>query len=303
MNYSIFVSQYPSTMKDSFQKKRILFSYFSIAVSITLIVFLTGLLSFFFINFQKTTNYFKEQLVFTLYLDNTANDLEVIQLQKSLALMSGIKSVHYISKEEAANNYSKDIGEDFIEFLGYNPLLNAIDIYFDAHLVSPIFLEKKVKELQNKTFIKEITYDKPLLKLLDKNIKRIGYGILILSVVFVFIAIILINNSIGLSIYAKRFTIKTMQLVGATKRFIRKPFLIKYTVIGITSILISFGMLFLFFVKLYEKFPEFKEITQQSNFEIIYLLANIFIVGVIVIRISTYFATQKYLNIHTEKLY
>ena len=141
------------------------------------------------------------------------------------------------SKEEAAEEYARDIGEDFVEFLGFNPLLNSIDIYFNAAYVNALSLNQTKTEIEISDFVAEVVYDQPLVTLLEKNIERISFVLLISTALFVVIALLLINSSIRLSIYSKRFVIKTMQLVGATKSFIRRPFIsVSYTHLTLPTI-------------------------------------------------------------------
>jgi len=294
-------------MKNSYQenysKKRLITSYFSVVIIFSLVLFLISILGLFLFNSKKITNYFKEQIVLTVYLENTAKPLEIKQLIKSLALNPEIKKVNYISKEKAAEIYANDIGEDFMDFLGYNPLLNAIDIHFNAKSVAPVHLKENSEIWEQKSFVKEIVYDKPLLELLDKNIEKATYIIFFVGGIFIFIAILLINSSIRLAIYSKRFLIKTMQLVGATKSFIRRPFVLKYLWLGVISSCIGIGISFIILIKINEKFPALNLIETYNPIEIILFFVGIFITGLIVIRICTYFATQRFLNLNTNNIY
>ena len=210
---------------EKYQRRRLFSSYISVVVSISLVLFLLGLLGLLVLNTKNVADHFKEQIALSVYLKDSAKEVEINQLKQSLALAEYTKSTQYISKEEAAEAHSADIGEDFMDFLGYNPLQNSIDVYLKADFVSPEKLESITEEIMTKDFVDEVVYDKPLIALLNDNIKKISFWILVLSGVFLFIAVLLINSSIRLSVYAKRFTIKTMQMVGATKRFIRGPFI------------------------------------------------------------------------------
>src|SRR5690606_32895172 len=172
--------------------------------------------------------------------------VEIDQLQKSLALAEYTKSAEYISKEDAAEQYSEDIGENFVEFLGYNPLKNSIDVHLKADFVSPEQITEIAEGIAEKTYVDEVSYDKPLIELLNDNARKIGLWILVASAIFTVIAVLLINSSIRLSIYSKRFIIKTMQMVGATKKFIRRPFIwtnIKLGMVGALVALVSLDIL------------------------------------------------------------
>ena len=155
------------SFQEKFQKRRVLTGYFSVVVSISLVLFFVGVLGLFLLNTRKVASYFKEQIVMTVYLKDSAKDIEITQLQKKIQLDPATKSVNYISKEEAAAQYARDIGEDFLEFLGYNPLLNAVDVYFNAAYVNTLSLTQTQRELETADFVDEVVFDQPLVTLLD----------------------------------------------------------------------------------------------------------------------------------------
>ena len=188
-----------------------------------------------------------------------------------------------------------------MEFLGYNPLESSIDIYFNAQFVKPELIKEISEKLSNYDFISEVKYDQPLLNILDKNINRIRIWILLSSCFLIILAIFLINSSIRLSIYSKRFAIKTMQLVGATKWFIQKPFLIKYLKIGLASSSLSIILLYLIFQKLQSEIPELNLL--QEKFSIILILTIVFSFGLSITLISTFLATKRFLNLKSDEIY
>ena len=284
--------------QDKYQKRRLLSTYFSVVVSISLVLFLVGLLGLLLLNSKKVADHFKEQIAFTIYINDTAKPIEIKQLQKSLALGQETKTTRFVSKEEAAETHAKEIGEDFMEFLGYNPLLSSIDVYFNASYVSPAFLSELQKTFEDKVYISEVLYDEPLVEILDENIKRITQWILLLSAVFILVAILLINSSIRLSIYSKRMIIKTMQLVGATKSFIRKPFIWKHLQLGILGSLIALGALSVVLYQLNQRFPELNLISNPLEPALIF--SSILAMGILITGLSTFFATQRFLNLTTE---
>ena len=284
--------------QDKYQKRRLLSTYFSVVVSISLVLFLVGLLGLLLLNSKKVADHFKEQIAFTIYINDTAKPIEVKQLQKSLALRQETKTTRFVSKEDAAETHAKEIGEDFMEFLGYNPLLSSIDVYFNASYVSPAFLSELQKTFEDKVYISEVLYDEPLVEILDENIKRITQWILLLSAVFILVAILLINSSIRLSIYSKRMIIKTMQLVGATKSFIRKPFIWKHLQLGILGSLIALGALSGVLYQLNQRFPELNLISNPLEPALIF--SSILAMGILITGLSTFFATQRFLNLTTE---
>jgi cell division transport system permease protein len=246
-------------------------------------------------------DHFKEQITISVFLKDNAKQVEVDQLQKSLAMADYTKTATYVSKEEAAEQHSEDIGENFQEFLGYNPLKNSIDVQLNADFVTPEQLEKIAAEITTKDYVEEVSYDKPLIGLLNDNVKKISFWILVASGIFTFIAVLLINSSIRLSIYSKRFIIKTMQMVGATKIFIRKPFLwtnIKLGMLGAFLAIIALGGAIYY---MNENFPEFG--LMNDPIILIILLVGVFVLGVLISLVSTYFATQRFLNLRTDELY
>ena len=286
---------------EHYQRRKLLNSYFSVVLSISFVLFFLGVLGLFLINGKKIASHFKEQIAMSIYLKDNAKDIEITQLQKKIQLDSATKSINFITKEEAAEKYIRDIGEDFLEFLGYNPLLNSIDINFNSNYVNTTSLEKRKKEIESIDFVDEVVYDSPLVKLLDENIKKITLILLFITSIFIFIAVILINSSIRLSIYSKRFLIKTMQLVGATKSFVRKPFIWNHVRLGIISSIVSLIALSLIIVQLDNYLPELK-ILQDAN-ELIFLFIGIISLGIGITDLSTFFATQKYLNLKSNSFY
>jgi cell division transport system permease protein len=290
-----------SSSFEKYQKKRLISSYFSVVLSTTLVLFLLGILGLLVLNTKKVADYYKEKIAVTVYLKDSAKDVEVQQLQKTLALAEYTKSADFVSKETAAANLTEDIGEDFVAYLGENPLLNSLDVYLNAAFVDSVKLEAIAAEISEKNFVEEVSFDKPLVSKLNANIKTIGLGILIACIFFAIVAALLINSSIRLSVYAKRFTIKTMQMVGATKGFIRKPFIWNSVKMGvIAAILALAGMA----GALYYANKSLPELQLTSDKVLIgAVFAGILVIGVFITLISSFLATQRFLNLRTDELY
>jgi len=290
-----------TTSFERYQKRRLISSYFSVVISISLVLFLLGMLGLLVLNTKKVADHFKEQIALTVYLKDTAKEVEIEQLKKSLAMADYTKSTTYVSKEEAAEAHSEEIGEDFMEFLGYNPLQNSIDVYMNADFVSSDQVDQIAEDLTSKNFVDEVVYDKPLIALLNDNVKKISFWVLVASAVFTFIAVLLINSSIRLAVYSKRFIIKTMQMVGATKGFIRRPFIWQSVKLGlIGAILALIGMA----AVLYYLNNSFTELNLLGDAKmLIILFSGIFLMGIVITWISTYFATSRFLNLKTDELY
>ena len=290
-----------STSFERFQKRKLISSYFSVVLSIGLVLFLLGILGLLVLNTKKLADHFKEQITISVFLKDNAKEVEVDQLQKSLAMADYTKKATYVSKEQAAEQHSEEIGENFLDFLGYNPLKNSIDVQLKADYVSTEKIAEIAEEISSRDYIEEVSYDKPLITLLNDNVKKISFWILVASGIFTFIAVLLINSSIRLSIYSKRFIIKTMQMVGATKTFIRRPFIwtnIKLGVLGAVLALIALGFV-IYYVDI--NFPELNLF--QDPTILIFLFGSVFFLGVLISFISTFFATQRFLNLRTDDLY
>ena len=290
-----------SSSFDRYQKRKLITSYFSVVVSIALVLFLLGCLGLLVLNAKKVADHFREQVVVTIYLNDSAKQVEIDQLDNTLAMAEYTKSTEYVSKEQAAELMKAETGEDFMDFVGYNPLQNSIDVYLKADYVNNETLDGITEELANKKFIEDITYDNDLVELMNNNVKKITFWVLLLSAIFTLIAVLLINSSIRLAVYSKRFIIKTMQMVGATKTFIRRPFVFKSVQLGVIGAMVSLiGMgVVLYYLDL--TFPELELL--QKPVLVGSLFLGIFLLGVLITWISTFIATQRFLNLKTDQLY
>ena len=290
-----------SSSFDKYQKRRLISSYLSVVLSIGLVLFLLGLLGLLLLNAKKVADHFKEQVTVTIFLKDNAKDVEIKQLEKSLAMADYVKSTVFVSKEQAAEFMKAESGEDFMDFLGENPLKNSIDVNLKADFVTSEKLQIIADEATSKNFVEDVSYDNDLVNLMNDNVKKISFWVLLLSALFTLIAVLLINSSIRLAVYSKRFTIKTMQMVGATKRFIRKPFILRSVKLGVIGAILALtGMAFvLYFVD--KTFPELELLNKPIL--LIGLFAFIFLLGIFITWISTFFATQRFLNLNTDKLY
>ncbi len=286
---------------EKYQRRRLLSSYFSVVLSIALVLFLLGLLGLLVLNSKKVADHFKEQIALNIYLKDAAKDSEIKTLRDTLASAEYIKSIQYITKEEAAKQQSEQIGEDFMDFLGYNPLQNSIDVYLKADFVSEAQVKEIADKISNKEFVEEVNYDQPLISLLNENVKKISFWIVIISGLFMFIAILLINSSIRLSVYSKRFTIKTMQMVGATKGFIRRPFIWQNVKLGLIGAIVALAGMAGVLYYLNKTFPQLDLLDDKKILAMIF--GGVFLAGIIISWLSTFFATQRFLNLRTDELY
>lgn len=286
---------------DSYQKRRLTSSYISVVISIALVLFMVGILGLIVLKSTKVANFVKEKVAITLFIKDNVTQKQIKTFRESLLEEEFTKKAVYISKTQAAKKYSEEIGEDFLQFLGENPLKNGIDIYLKADFVTPEKVTALEKRFSKNAFVADVSYDKPLINLLTKNIKRISFWLLVLSGFFGLVAMILINSSIRLSIYAKRFNIKTMQMVGATKGFIRKPFIwrsIKLGMIGAILALIGLAIMVYYLDKFIPSLDFLQDYVTLG-----YIAGGVVLTAFIITWISTFFATQRFLNLQTDELY
>jgi cell division transport system permease protein len=282
-------------------KGRLRSSYLTLIVSISLVLFLLGVLGLVIINARQLSDYLRESLSFSVMVNDDAKEPDIRMLQKDLDAKPYVKSTEYISKDEAAVKLREDLGEDFLNFLGYNPLSPTIDVYLFAEYTHPDSILEIEKYILEYPVVKEVYYQESILHLIDENVKKISIFLLIISVFLFLIAFTIINNTIRLSIYSRRFLIRTMQLVGATRSFIRKPFLLRSAFQGFIAALIALVLL-LSLLYLIEK--EFLVLVAfKSTYLLILLGVLLIIIGILINVISTFFSVNRYLNISEDKLY
>jgi cell division transport system permease protein len=285
----------------SISKRKLRSSYVTSIISISLVLFLMGLVGLLALNANRLAIHVKENIGFSVILEEEAKEVDIIRLQKNLDAKEYVKSTDYISREEAAQLTQEELGEDFIEFLGYNPLPASIDVKFYADYANPDSVQAIDLELQRFDEVREVIYQKSLIHLVNDNVRKISLIILVFSGLMFFIAVALVNNTIRLSVYARRFLINTMQLVGATSSFIRKPFLMRSASHGIYAAIIAISLL-IGTIYLIQK--EFMEVISFHDVEILGILfIFVILLGIILNWISTFFAINKYLRMKSDDLY
>jgi cell division transport system permease protein len=290
-----------SKKENGLSKLKLRSSYLTVVVSLSLVLFLLGVLGFVLINARELSDYFRESLSFAVMLDDDAKEADIRMLQKDLDAKQYVKSTEYVSKEEAAVKMKEDLGNDFVDFIGENPLPPSIDVYLYAGYTSPDSVAKIKKYVLEYPFVKEVYYQESLLFLINENVRKISLFLLVISSFLFLIALTLINNTIRLSIYSRRFLIRTMQLVGATRAFIRKPFLMQSAFHGLLASLIAMSLL-MGLLYLMEK--EFFLMFSSGSTELLILLGvSIIVTGILISMISTFFSVNRYLSISEDKLY
>ena len=287
----------------SSSNRRVAGSYFMSMMSIALVLFLLGVFALLMMHAHKLSNHLKENIGFEVVMNSNVKEESILKLQKQLDAMPAVKSTEYITKEEAIRRLSEDLGEDFLQWLGNeeNPLLPSIDVRFNAEWANNDSIAVIQARLLKNPDIKEIYYQKSLVNLIDQNVRRIGIVLMVASLVLLVIAIALIRNTIRLRIYAKRFLVRSMQLVGATASYIRRPFIRSGRTQGFFGALLADAMLALLLYGLYTRLPELAFI--QDKTIILCIFAGIIVLGILLGGLSTRIALRKYLHADVDRLY
>ena len=284
-------------------KRRVAGSYAMSLMSIMLVLFLLGVFALLMMHARKLSDHIKENIGFEIVMNSNVKEASILYLQKELDAMPAVKSTEYITKDEAIRRLSEDLGEDFLQWLGNeeNPLLPSIDVRFNAdyaNIDSLTMIESQLLENEN---VKEVYYQKSLVEVINQNIKRIGTALIVASIILLIIAISLIRNTIRLSIYSKRFLVRSMMLVGATEAFIRRPFVKSGISQGFFGAVLADILLIIMVYWLNRRIPELVLI--QSTEITVCIYFGIIVIGIILASISTATALRKYLNAHIDKLY
>ncbi len=290
-----------SQFEEKHYRRRIATSQFTTIISITLVLFLMGLLGLIVLHARMLSDYVKENIGFSIMIREGVQEAGILQLKKSLDGKYYVKSSEYIPSERAAARLKSELGEDFVGFLGYNPLLASIDVRIKAPYANADTLRVIEKRLLAFPEIKEVYYQKSLVDAINSNIEKISFILLGFSGILLFISIVLINNTIRLAVYSRRFIIRSMQLVGATEGFIRRPMLLRSILHGLISAFFALLMLMLLTYFALEEIPELASL--QDPFMLLILVVFIAVLGVMMSWLSTMLAVRKYLRIHTDLLY
>ncbi len=290
-------------IEEKHTKRQLTSSYFTSVISITLVLFVLGLLGLVILHAQKLSDHIRENIGFEIIMNEDVREAGIIQLQKTLDASVAVKSTEYITKAEATRRLNEDLGEDFIQWLGEeeNPLLPSIDVRFRAAWANNDSLAKMEDQLLAYPGVKEVFYQRTLVHLINQNLRRIGFVLFGFAVLLLVIAVALINNTIRLSVYSKRFLIRSMQLVGATAGFIRRPFVWSGIWQGIIGAVFAILLLTAILYAAVENMPEL--ILLQDVKLVVSLFVIVLLLGIVISGISTHLAIGKYLNAKTDKLF
>lgn len=276
-------------------------SYITTVISISLVLFVIGLVGLLILNAHKISQHVKENIELTIFLNDDVKEVDMIRLQKNLDASEFVRQTAFISKDSAAHELTQEIGEDFVSFLGYNPLSPSIEVKLKAEYANIDSISKIEKKLTKYSQVKEVSYQKSLIETINQNVKKISMILLVFCGLLFIISLSLINNTIRLSVYARRFLIKTMELVGATRSFVRAPFIIKSLCHALYSIVIAYILLGGVIYMINEHVQELEIMCELDTIAILY--AGIMVIGFLIVWISNFFAVNRYLRMKGNELY
>lgn len=290
-----------SVIEQGSPRKKTKSVYISTVISIALVLLMTGLLGLILVHAKNLSKYVKENIVLNVIVNDNVNEGDVLSLQKDLEKEEYVLRTEYVSKELAAKNLKEDLGEDFVEYLGSNPLLPSIDVYLKEQYANADSIQPFIDKVAQNSRVKEIVYQESLIDMVNKNIRIISIVVLAFAVILLVIAVALINNTIRLAIYSQRFLIKSMQLIGATKSFIRKPYIIYGIIHGLIGALIAILLLIFTLQFAQKQVPELIFLQNWAQFVAIFIA--VVGLGILISALSTYFAVTKYLKAKSNSLY
>lgn len=272
-------------------------------MSIALVLFLLGVFALLMMHAHKLSNHLKENIGFEVVMNSNVKEDNIMQLKAELDAMPAVKSTEYITKDEAIRRLSEDLGEDFLKWLGNeeNPLLPSIDVRFNADWANNDSISVVQDKLLKNPAVKEIYYQKSLVGLINQNVRRIGIALMLASLVLLFISVTLIRNTIRLRIYSKRFLVRSMQLVGATPAYIRRPFIKSGRMQGFIGALLADVFLALLLYGLNKRLPELAIVKDFTIIGVVFV--GIIVLGIVLGGLSTRLALRKYLRADIDRLY
>ncbi|MBQ7762705.1 MAG: permease-like cell division protein FtsX [Flavobacteriales bacterium] len=287
--------------KEKYERRRVRSSYVSVVVSTTLVLFVAGLIGLLVLSTDKLSAHIKENFAVGVTLKSTAKEQDVKQLMRSIEVSDYAKGAAYVSRKDALETLKADLGGDFVDFIGENPLSDKIDVFFKAPYAQSATVDSVSAELMKNELVASVDYNRLMLDEINTNIRAISLWLSVFAALFLVISVLLINNSVRLTIYSKRFTIKTMQLVGATRQFISRPFITRLLLNGLLSAFIAIAMLSGIIYYLYRWQSEYRIII---DFEMIGILfAAVIAISAVINVLSGRFAIRKFLRMDAEDLY
>lgn len=282
-------------------KRRIFKSYLTSTISISMVLFLIGMLVVVLLNAERLSKYVRENIGFSLVLKDDIQQRDIDDLLTSLKTANFVKEAGFVDKATAAERLKKDLGEDFDGFLGYNPLLSSVDVKLKADFATPEQIKVIERKLSEFPQIKEVSYQHDMVKIINENVSKIGFVLIFFSALLLVIFFALINNTIRISIYSQRFIINTMLMVGATDRFIRAPFVKRSIKFGLIGGLVANALLFILMMSYASEFNGIISLDDFSIFGIVF--CSVILLGVIISWTSTYMAVNKFIHLKFDELF
>lgn len=305
MKFCIFEASKISEVdnKNKSTKRRFRSSYIISLLSITLVLFVLSLFSLLLLYANRVSSYIKENIGFEIVMRKNVKEKDILEFQKVLDNKDFVKSTRYISKEEATRQLTEDLGEDILKWLGdvENPLLPSIDVRFNSEYANNDSIAKIEKWVIGNKIVKEIYFQKSLVHSINNNVNKLGAILLFISLVLMIMAVTLISNTVRLSIYAKRFIVRSMQLVGATREFIMRPFMKTFVFQGVIGAVLALVFLSVFIMTIISKVPELGILTNLRGIAAIYI--STILLGITLTALSSFFSMRKYLDADIDELY
>lgn len=289
--------------KNNSTKRRLKSSYIISLLSITLVLFVLSIFTLLVLYANRISSYIKENIGFEIVMKKGVKEADILSLQKELDKKNFVKSTKYISKDEATRQLSEDLGDDILQWLGdvENPLLPSIDVRFTSEYANNDSIARIEEWVTKKKIVKEVYFQKSLINSINENVNILGALLLLVGAVLLIMAVTLIGNTVRLSIYAKRFIVRSMQLVGATQEFIMKPFMKTFIIQGVIGSFVALALLTVFIVTMMKKVPELVILTNFGGIATIYL--STLLLGVILTSLASFFSMRKYLDADIDELY
>ncbi len=281
--------------------KRLVHSYLSSIISISMVLLLVGIFALIAVNAKSVSNYFKENIKISVILDSDVEEPEALEVKRKIDANSAVKASEYISKEQGTKEMKQMLGDDFLKVFETNPIPISIEVQLNAEHFSLDSVQLFKENLLKMEQVDEVEYQNSLIETINENLERVGWILMVFIVLLLFISFVLINNTVRLNVYSKRFSIYTMRLVGATRAFIRAPFLIKAIFQGLISGLIA--VLFLVTL-LYLVREEFVQLFNIFQFHLlIYVLTGVVLLGVVICVVCTFFVVNRLVSLNNDELY
>jgi len=270
-------------------------------ISTTLVLIMLGTIVLFMLTARNLSNYVRENITVQVLISDDLDSVQIGKLQKQFEKAKYIKSINYVSREDAVKEVSEEMGTDPTEFLGYNPFTASFEIKVKSDYGNPDSLRHVAQDIRRNQAVVDVTYPKDFVKSLNENIKKVSMILLIIAALFSYISFALINNTVRLTIFSRRFIINTMKLVGASWGFIRRPFLKQGLLLGLASAVLADGVLFLGVNRIQAFEPALETIINMEVFAIV--SAAVFAFGIIITLVCIYASLNKFLKMSSNELY